>query len=157
MTTPADGRSKTGRLYKGGCLCRAVRYQFRGPVEETYHCYCRTCCGLHAAGHVTWTVLPHRQFRLLSGRKGLSFRASSRREHRAFCRTCGSHVFAESIEPGDRQDVYVALATVSGPHDLRPRRNIFADRRAGWVTVDASLPSYGGRDGLQPLAGEVGT
>src|SRR5262245_2954471 len=110
--------------YKGNCLCEAVRYEFRGPVEETYHCYCGTCRRLHGAAYVTLTVLPHRQFRLLAGRGNLRFCASSKREHRAFCGTCGSHVFAESIRPKERRDIYVPVATINEPHDLRPRRNI---------------------------------
>ena len=146
-----------GHSYTGSCKCGAVRYEFMGPVEETYHCYCGTCRRLHSAAYVTWTVLPHRRFHLVSGRRSVTFCASSEREHRAFCRKCGSHVFAEAIEPNERQDIYVPVATVVEPHDLQPKRNIFADRRPGWVALDDALPSYGGADGVQPLSGEAST
>jgi hypothetical protein len=66
-------------------------------------------------------------------------------------------VFAEAIEPKERADVYVPVATVAEPHDLKPQRNIFADRRSGWVALDAALPSYGGADGLQMLSSDTPT
>ena len=146
-----------GHSYTGSCRCGTARYEFTGPVEETYHCYCGTCRRLHSAAYVTWTVLPHRRFQLLSGRRSVSFCSSSEREQRAFCRKCGSHVFAEATEANEREDVYVAVATVAEPHDLQPQRNIFADRRPSWVALDDSLPSYGGADGLQPLSADTCT
>lgn len=132
------------RLYVGGCGCGAVSFEFAGPADGVYHCHCTRCRGLHSAGYVTWAALPHRRFRLLSPADGLRFYASSEREHRAFCRVCGSHVFAEAIEPAARADIYVPLAAVHEPHDLEPTHHIHADSHARWIPRDESLPVYRG-------------
>jgi hypothetical protein len=135
------------RSYSGSCACGTVKFTFVGPVTCTYHCHCSRCRRLHSAAFVTWTHLPHRRFRLLSSRSGLKFYAASGREHRAFCRRCGSHLFAEAIEARKRRDVYVSVATVTEPHDLRPERHIYADGRVCWVTADEDLPAFGGPRG----------
>jgi hypothetical protein len=152
------GMGRKTRTYSGGCACGAVRYTFTGPATSTYHCHCSRCRRLHGAAFVTWTHAQHERFRLLSSRRGLKFYPSSKVEHRAFCRTCGSHVFAEAIEPSKRKDVYVALATVTEPHDLKPERHIYAESRAGWAVLDGRLPAYGGADGelIPPRPGRTG-
>ena len=45
----------------------------------------------------------------------------------------------KAIEPQKRRDVYVSVATVTEPHDLRPERHIYVEGRVRWVALDKGL------------------
>lgn len=75
----------------GGCHCGAVRFEAEVPAEvEILDCNC-SVCSMTGFRHL---IVPHRDFRLLSGDDALtSYRFGTRTADHLFCGTCGVKSF----------------------------------------------------------------
>jgi hypothetical protein len=75
----------------GGCHCRAVRYEAHVAREaEALDCNCSIC----AATGFRHLIVPHGDFRLLSGREALSaYRFGTGAAEHLFCSICGVKSF----------------------------------------------------------------
>jgi hypothetical protein len=75
----------------GGCHCRAVRFEAEVPARvEVLDCNCSICT---ATGFLH-LVVPHENFRLLSGEAALtSYRFGTGAANHLFCGTCGIKSF----------------------------------------------------------------
>jgi hypothetical protein len=75
----------------GGCHCGAVRYEADiRPEAEVLDCNCSIC----AKTGFRHLIVPHPDFRLLSGRESLvSYRFGTRTAEHLFCGTCGVKSF----------------------------------------------------------------
>jgi hypothetical protein len=76
---------------QGGCHCGAVRFEAEVPREvELLDCNCSICA---KTGYLHLMV-PHADFRLLSGEDGIaSYRFGSGAADHLFCRVCGVKSF----------------------------------------------------------------
>lgn len=75
----------------GGCHCRKVRFEAEVPARvEVLDCNCSIC----AATGFRHLIVPHSDFRLLSGAEALvSYRFGSGAANHLFCGTCGIKSF----------------------------------------------------------------
>lgn len=75
----------------GGCHCRAVRFEADVPVEvELLDCNCSIC----SATGFCHLIVPHGDFRLLSGGEFLThYRFGTGAADHLFCRACGVRSF----------------------------------------------------------------
>lgn len=75
----------------GGCHCRAVRFEASVPREvEVLDCNC-SICSKTGFKHL---IVPHAEFRLLSGEQALtSYRFGTRTADHLFCSVCGVKSF----------------------------------------------------------------
>ena len=102
---------------QGGCHCRAVRFEAEVPAEvEILDCNCSIC----AATGFRHLIVPHRDFRLLSGEAALtSYRFGTGAANHLFCRICGvksfyqprSHPEAWSVNLNAVDDVSALVVT----------------------------------------------
>jgi hypothetical protein len=136
-------------VFRGGCLCGAVRFEITPPTKWCAHCHCSMCRRAHGAAWVTWVGVPAGQFRLTAGESALVRYASSAAAHRGFCSSCGSTLLFESARWAD--EVHVALANVEGDIDRTPQAHVYFDDRAPWAEVHDELPRRGGPTGTAPL------
>ena len=85
-----------GKLYEGGCHCRAVRFQAIGPLRPIIVCHCRDC--LRLAGF-SWasTATDQANFTLLTEAEQIDWYASSKIAERGFCRSCRAHLFYRAL------------------------------------------------------------
>ena len=76
---------------EGGCHCRKVRFAAEVPDEvELIDCNCSIC----SATGFLHLIVPHTDFRLLSGEDGLtSYRFGTGTANHLFCATCGIKSF----------------------------------------------------------------
>lgn len=76
---------------EGGCHCRKVRFAAEVPrAVEVLDCNCSIC----AATGFRHLIVPHADFRLLSGRDALtSYRFGTGTGNHLFCATCGVKSF----------------------------------------------------------------
>jgi hypothetical protein len=79
------------RWRKGGCHCRAVRYEVLAPDEiELVACNC-TICAMTGYLHL---ILPKQRFRLLSGKRKLTnYTFETGAAKHLFCSVCGIKSF----------------------------------------------------------------
>ena len=126
----------------GGCLCSAVRYELTAVPEDFYHCHCSICRKCQGAAYLAYASVPRGGFRLLSGEDNLNTFDSSPTLHRYFCRTCGSHVFADM--DAYPEIVSLSVGTLDGGADPGGRdgheRHIFWDSRVSWYEPCDDLP-----------------
>ncbi len=75
----------------GGCHCRAVRFEAQVPREvEVLDCNC-SICAMTGFRHL---IVPHRDFRLLSGEDALThYRFGTGAADHLFCSVCGVKSF----------------------------------------------------------------
>lgn len=119
----ARGSSERVRL-EGGCHCKAVR--FEAEVEraaEILDCNC-SICAMTGFRHL---MIPHGDFRLLSGEEKLThYRFGTGTAEHLFCGTCGVKSFYQPRSHPDAWSVNLnalddpaALTTTARPFDGR--------------------------------------
>ncbi len=124
------------KIWQGGCLCGAIRFEARGDPGFPHTCSCRMCQRATGALTAVWVEFPSNSV-AWTGPAGRpkTFRSSDK-SSRAFCPECGSSIGAIDDAP------VVALLTgcFDRPHlaALRPRSHSYTSRRPKWwlVTCD---------------------
>jgi hypothetical protein len=117
----------------GGCHCRAVRFEAEVPREsEVLACNCSIC----AATGFLHLIVPHADFRLLSGSGALtSYRFGTGAAEHLFCATCGIKSF---YQPRSHPEAWsVNLNAVDEPGLLAVRVTHFDGRN--WEQAKAAL------------------
>jgi len=127
---------------KGGCLCRAVRFEARLPSKWCAHCHCSMCRKAHGAGYVTWVGFESDHFDLKAGDDHLKWYKSSAGARRGFCDNCGSTMLFEAERWKD--ETHIALGCIDGPIDRTPQANSFFDAHVDWIPIDDALKIFSG-------------
>jgi hypothetical protein len=97
----------------GGCHCRAVRFEADVPAEvEVLDCNCSIC----AATGFRHLIVPHEDFRLLSGETALTrYRFGTGAAEHLFCSICGVKSFYQPRSHPDAWSVNLnAVDDVAG-------------------------------------------
>jgi len=125
----------------GRCLCGAVRYEVRGPLQDVLICHCEECRRWH--GHVSAFTAARRGDLVVDDElavRWIDSPASDADARRGFCGTCGSSLFWEA--PG-RETISIAAGTLDGSVALRVTGHIFVSQRAGYDELpDDGLPRH---------------
>ena len=87
------GTTMTDPVYKGACMCGAVRFEARGEPLRTGMCHCTTCRRNTGSAFTVYAVFPAARLRMLGDETG-SY-ATSEHLTRHFCRVCGAPAFVE--------------------------------------------------------------
>jgi hypothetical protein len=136
------------KVFAGSCLCGAVRFEVKGPLDQVGHCHCTICQRAHGAAFVTWAAIPNERLAVTAGEAKLVDYVSSEIGTRSFCGRCGSSLFCTlTTHPGV---VDVALAALAPGHGAIPRAHLFWDDRAEWLEPGDRLPRLGGKTGREP-------
>lgn len=127
---------ESGRIWTGGCLCGAVRYEITTRPGPVSFCHCGQCRSQHS--HVgAYTTFPRGELRLVR-EEGLSWYRSSDRARRGFCRVCGSGLFWDPLGEGR---IDVTAGSLDEPTGLQADRHIFVASKGDWYEI--------GDDGLE--------
>jgi hypothetical protein len=125
------------RLYKGGCLCGAVRFEAVGPALKPHSCSCLMCQRHSGAQTLNWVEFPRDQV-TWTGPAGLpSVYRSSDFSSRAFCGACGSTLGAIDDAPV----VALVLGAFDPPlkKELAPTSHSFASKCPKWWSVEIGV------------------
>lgn len=131
-------------MYKGGCLCGAVRYAARGEPVGVRACWCRVC-QYFAAGNATINVVfPTESFSITGELRDYPSTADSgNRMHRRFCPACGVHLFSEAeVRP---QLIIVRAGTLDDPAIAVPQAVIWTASAPPWARIDPALQQFEGQ------------
>ncbi|HEX8526163.1 GFA family protein [Allosphingosinicella sp.] len=118
---------------QGGCHCKKVRFEAEVPLEvEVLDCNCSIC----SATGFRHLIVPHPDFRLLSGEQALvSYRFGTGAAEHLFCGTCGIKSF---YQPRSHRDSWsVNLNALDDSSALEVRARPFDGRN--WETAKAGL------------------
>ena len=127
-------------MYKGGCLCGAVRYFITGPIRNIVYCHCSRCRKAQGSAFATNGIVAAEDFELTKGAQNLTSYASKPGRTRLFCRTCGSPIISKNDAAPDV--VRVRIGTIESEIAERPMAHIFATSKADWEEITDELPQY---------------
>ena len=114
----------------GRCLCGAVRYEVRGPLQDVLICHCEECRRWH--GHISaFTAARREDLAVVDGRavRWVDSPASDAHARRGFCGECGSSLFWDA--PG-RETISIAAGTFDGDAELRVVGHVYVSERAAY-------------------------
>ena len=129
------GTTMTDPVYKGACMCGAVRFEARGEPVRTGMCHCTTCRRNTGSAFTVYAVFPAARLRMLGDETG-SY-ATSEHLTRHFCRVCGSPAFVE-----ERGEMIVPLGAFDGAEAFTPTYELYTVSRLPWLPRVPGLESF---------------
>jgi hypothetical protein len=129
---------------KGGCLCGAVRYEWRGAsgsVSATY-CHCPDCRKATGGPYTVGVRVDAAGLTILSGQaRGYTKIADSGRWiTREFCPECGSPLFTRGEKYPDV--VSIKAGSLDTPELIEPTHQTWTAMAVPWAYLDKGLPSF---------------
>jgi hypothetical protein len=129
------------KLYTGGCLCGALRYEAAGEPLYAGHCYCTDCQKASGSGFMPFMGFAGSAVRVSGETRQFRSKAASGGDAvRNFCPVCGSLVFGG--EAGKDETLNIYAGTLDGPSSFRPNVAIFARSRPAWAVIPPDLRVY---------------
>jgi hypothetical protein len=129
--------SMTSSVYKGGCLCGAVRFSTRGPLRAVVACHCSQC--RRQSGHF-WAATNVADGDLsMEGAERLKWYSATLGVTRGFCGDCGSFLFwkMESLD-----HISIGAGAFDAPTGLALDRHIFCADKGDYYEITDGLPRY---------------
>jgi hypothetical protein len=99
------------------------------------------CRKMHGAAFGTYARVVEGGFHWLRGEDHVQFYRSSEHVLRSFCRHCGS-TLQMIFERESGAIIDIALGTVDGDPEIRPKSHIFVGSKAPWYTITDDLPQH---------------
>lgn len=131
------------KLYTGGCLCGAVRYEARGAPRSAGHCYCEDCRKASGAGFIPFMGYARDALRFSGQPRQYTSRAANGNDAvRNFCAICGGLVFGGTI--GKDSEFTIYAGSLDDPSAFQPRIAIFTRDRPAWAVIPPGLKVFEG-------------
>ncbi|TWR72075.1 MULTISPECIES: GFA family protein [Pseudomonas] len=125
-------------IYKGSCLCSAIRYELLTTPKAVSHCHCSQCRKGHGAAFASYGSVPRSALRILNGARYITKYSSSESVQREFCAQCGSTLFW-SRSQGEFSDwVSIALGTLDTTFTPQTQKHVYVASRVHWYTPSNS-------------------
>ncbi|RYY73083.1 MAG: aldehyde-activating protein [Gammaproteobacteria bacterium] len=127
--------------YKGGCACKAIRYEISGDPLRSVDCQCRDCTHESGTGHASHLVFLRADVKLTGTASTWEMTADSGNiKTRGFCPTCGSPVFMTFKA---KPDIFsVRAASLDDPSVYKPQVVVYRASGYVWDNIDKSLPNF---------------
>lgn len=130
------------RVYLGGCLCGAVRYEVTGVFEAFMLCHCMRCRRGSGSAHAANVFSETATLRWVAGEQSVrSFRLPETRHARSFCGRCGAAVPSLHM---DGVLVVVPAGSLDDPVGLPSPTHIHCADSASWERQCADAPRFAG-------------
>ena len=127
-------------MYKGGCLCGAVRFTISGGIRNIVYCHCSLCRKAQGSAFATNGIVELEHFRFETGEAALTGYESSPGQTRYFCKHCGSPIISKNSSVPDH--VRVRVGTIESDIVERPMAHIFVSSKACWEDICGDLAQY---------------
>lgn len=118
----------------GGCHCGAIAYEAEIDPDRVRLCHCTDCQALSGSAFRITAPAREADFRLLRGEPSIYVKTAESGAARiqAFCRDCGSPLYATSVGGGDRT-FGIRAGTIRQRRELTPRRQFWRRSALAWV------------------------
>jgi hypothetical protein len=126
----------------GGCLCGAVRYEYRGEIGTAGYCHCIDCRRISGSAFGISVRVKAAGFRVVRGTpKGFTKTGDSGRPvTRFFCPDCGSPLY--TLPPLHPETVFLKAGSLDDPTLVRPDRQAWMRSKVTWAEIDPGLKTY---------------
>ncbi|MBV8037161.1 GFA family protein [Roseateles sp.] len=122
------------QLARGSCFCGAVSVTAPRPLGRPVNCHCGECRRLSGAAFTTWITAPHEQV-VIDNPDGLTRFNPTANLQRAFCRTCGSHVY--TLDARMPKACGFPAGLFEGEAVEPPAKDYFLEDKATWHHLTA--------------------
>jgi hypothetical protein len=119
-------------IYKGGCLCGAVRFEAAAPALKPHTCSCKMCQRHSGALTTVWVEFPAPAVTWTQDPPA-TYRASEF-SSRAFCVKCGSTMGA--IDDAPTIGLAVGVFDQQSRTELKPIAHSYKAKRPNWWLVN---------------------
>ena len=129
------------KMYTGGCLCGAIRYEAEGEPLYAGHCYCADCRKASGSAFVPFMGFPGTAVRFSGQTRMFASKAASGADAvRNSCPVCGSLVFGGVIGKDDEFTIYAG--SLDDPSSFLPTIAIFTRNRPTWAVIPPDLRMF---------------
>ena len=124
------------KIYAGGCLCGAIRFESIGPAKKPHSCSCKMCQRHSGALTAAWVEFPEASVKWIGAAGKPELYRSSDWSSRAFCKICGSSIGAIDDAP----NIALLLGVFDSPNkrELMPLSESYKSSRPKWWHPEAS-------------------
>ena len=128
---------------KGGCACKAVRYEATAEPVVSGACYCRDC-QYSSGGGPGYVIMMPRAGVTVTGETGTFWMQNTRgtRIGRDFCPSCGTPLFAHSAAAPDL--VSIKPGSLDDPSLFKSQGSVWVASAQPWHLIDQGLPQWDG-------------
>lgn len=126
------------KIYRGGCLCGALRYEAKGEPGPAGYCFCADCRKASGSGFIPFINFPAKAIRFAG--ESAPFVSKAYRGGDALrnsCPHCHSLVFGGVVGESDSFTVYAG--SLDDPSQFEPKIAIFNKSRPHWVPLPPGL------------------
>lgn len=123
----------------GRCLCGTVRYEVQDNFKYSGFCHCSDCRRFSGSAASAMAGIPKHEFRLLQGQDALQTYVKSAQTELAFCRVCGSSLYADKPQ---REMLHLRLGSLDEAPSLPPQFHSYVGSKASWDQICDGLPQY---------------
>ena len=124
-------------IYRGGCLCGAVRFEATGPAQKPHGCACEFCRRHTGAPAAYWVEFPRERVAWTGAAGKPATWRSSDYSSRAFCPTCGSSLGA--IDDAPVVALLIGAFDDASRPEFLPEYHAFEDGRPDWYAAGKHL------------------
>lgn len=125
------------KIYRGGCLCGGVAFEFDGQPEGVVCCHCREC--RRQTGHHFATVGASRDRFRLTSEETLTWYQVSPAARRGFCSRCGSSLFWDEF---GSDGIDVLAGSIEGNLGVKVIAHVFAAEKGDYYEIAGDAPRY---------------
>lgn len=130
----------SSQLFRGGCMCGAIRYELKSASPWSVYCHCDSCRKHTGAPVAALVAGPPEQVRWTAGDRTLY--ESSPGRFRGFCKDCGTSLTWEAEVNGSWLGIHIS--TFDQPEQLPPSEHVFHGDSISWVDIGKDLPRHEG-------------
>ena len=131
------------KVFGGGCLCGAVRFELTQPPPPVWFCHCKMC--RRWSGGLPLAAVEASPPRLLRA-EALRWHASSDFGERGFCEKCGSKLFWRESAAAAEWDI--TAAALDDESALQMGGHIYYDDKPGYYSFADAACKHSGAEHL---------
>src|SRR3982074_2371177 len=133
----------SAKLYTGGCLCGALRYEAEGEPRFAGHCYCADCRKASGSGFIPFMGFASSAVRFTGETRQFRSKAAPGGDAvRNFCPVCASLVFGGEV--GKDASFAIYAGSLDDPSVFQPKVAIFARSRPAWAVIPEGRTALAG-------------
>ena len=132
-------------MYRGSCLCGAIKIEISGPISDIIHCHCSLCRKNSGTAYATNGFINTDEFLIHDPGNKLASYEFKPGKLRHFCSVCASPIFSSNSDNPSK--LRLRLGILDSDISERPVSHNFVSSKANWDDLDADLPRF---DGFEP-------
>lgn len=125
-------------MYKGSCVCQAVKFEVTNKLGPPEACHCVQC--RKWTGHFfTSTEVPRSALTIYAA-EAISWYYSSEKVRRGFCSKCGSSLFFDPLDKEKHDWIGISMGAFDTPTDTKLALHIFTAEKGDYYELSDGLP-----------------